>query len=91
MWFPPLLDANTTIHAWQDKALTISANEPPIFFWQSGSGSHGNLPCDFNISLRQLRIFVNNLYCETEESTDALQSHMLGSLHFSKDYPHGFH
>jgi hypothetical protein len=51
VWFPLLLDANTTIHAWQDKAFAMSTNETLILFWQSGSGSHGDFPCDVNVSL----------------------------------------
>ena len=83
MRFPLLLDANTTIHAWQDKAFTMSANETLILFWQSGSGPHGNFPRDGNISLSQLRILMNGLSCETEESVDALQSYALSAIHFS--------
>jgi hypothetical protein len=83
VWFPLLLDANTTIHAWQNKAFTVSASETLILFWQSGSGPHGDFPRDGNISLSQLRIIVNGLFCETEESVDALQSYALSGIHFS--------
>ena len=78
-----MLDANTTIHAWQDKAFTMSANETLTLFWQSGSGPHSNLPRNGNISPSQLRILMNGLFCETEESVDALQSDALSGIHFS--------
>ena len=83
VWFPLLLDADTTIHSWQDKAFTISTNKATILFWQFGSGPHGDFPRDVNISLSQLWILVNGLFCETEESTDALQSYVFGGIHLS--------
>jgi len=83
VWFPLLLDANTTIHAWQDKAFTMSANETLILFRQSGSGPHSDLPRNGNISLSQLRILMNGLSCENEESVDALQSYAPSGVHFS--------
>ena len=70
--FPLLLGANATVHAWQDKAFTVPANEPPILLWQSDSGSHGNFPCHGSVSLGQLGILMNGFTCEAKEGVDTL-------------------
>lgn len=72
VWLPLMFDANTTIYAWQDKAFTMSADLPSILLWQSGSGSHGDFPRNGDVTLRQLRIFVNDFSCEVKEGVNTL-------------------
>lgn len=81
VWFPPGLDSNATVHTRQDKALTVSANLPPIFPGQSQLCPHGDLPSDLYIPLGQPRIFVDGLSGEAEESTNALHGYLFRGDH----------
>jgi hypothetical protein len=79
--FPSGLDSNATVHTRQDKALTVSANLPPVFSGQSQLGPHGDLPGDLHIPLRQLRIFADGFSGEAEEDMNALQGYLLRGDH----------
>jgi len=59
---PSWLGSDTTVHTRENKAFTMSANEAPVLSGQPKLGSHGNFPCDLNISLRQRRVFMNCLF-----------------------------
>jgi len=84
--FPSGLDSNATVHTRQDKALTVSANLSPIFPGQSQLGSHGDLSGDLHIPLRQLRIFVDGLSGEAEESANALPGYLFRGDHLLEGF-----
>lgn len=76
------MDANTTVHTWQNKAFAVPTDEASILSGQSKLGSHGYFPSDLHVTLRQAGIFVDNLLGEAEEGVDALQGYLLCDVHF---------
>ena len=82
MRLPSRLNANTTVHTWQNKAFAVPTNEASILSGQSKLGSHGYFPRNLHVTLRQARIFVNNFLGEAEEGVDALQGYLLFGVHF---------
>lgn len=72
MRFSPLLYSHTTIHAGQDKAFTMPANLPSVFFWQTHPSSHGNFPGYIYVALSQSRVFVEGFICQTEKCLNTL-------------------
>jgi hypothetical protein len=72
MGLSPLLNTNTTVNAWVDKAFTVPANHPSVFFWQPQFDSHSNFPRNLSVTLRQLGFFSNFFLSQTKESTNTL-------------------
>jgi len=61
----------------------MPTNEAPILPGQSQLGSHGYFSRNLHVTLRQLRVFMNDLSGETEEDADALQGYLLRGVHFN--------
>jgi len=77
----PLLQANTTVDAWVDKAFTMPANHPPIFLGQSYPRPHGDSPRNLSVVLRQLWFFADVLFCQFEERVNSLQCYVPSFIH----------
>jgi hypothetical protein len=59
--FSSLLNTDTTVDAWIDKAFTVSTNHASILCWQSQFGSHGDSAGNSHVTLRQRGFFTNFL------------------------------
>jgi hypothetical protein len=79
-----LLNADTTVDAWIDKAFTVPTNHAPIFGWQSQLGSHCDSSRNLNVTLRQFMILTNHSLSETKKGANPLQSDLLSLVHFVK-------
>jgi len=80
--FSSLLNADTTVDAWVNKAFTVATDHAPIFGWQSQFGSHGDFPRNLRITLRQLGFLSNLFLSQTKESVNALQRYPSSFIHF---------
>lgn len=85
--FSPLLDAHTTVYAWVNKAFTMPADQSAVLNRQAKPSAHGDLSCDFNITLRQLRFFMYGFLCETKKNMDAFHSYAFGFVHLLESTP----
>jgi hypothetical protein len=72
VWFSPLLCPNTTIHARQDKALTMSAHLAPVFLRQTDLRCHCYLSSRPHIRLSQSLIFAKDASCQTKKRFNTL-------------------
>jgi hypothetical protein len=62
VWFPSLLDADTTVYAWVNKGFTVSADEASVLFGETQFGSHCYLPRDSHVALGEFRVFMNYFF-----------------------------
>jgi hypothetical protein len=81
VWFASLLNADTTVHAWIDKAFTMPADQTAIFGWQPDSRSHGNSAGNRRVALSQLRFLSYILLRQFEERSNMIQSHLASFIH----------
>jgi len=81
MKLTPLLNTNTTVHPWINKAFTVSANEAAIFSWQPHPCPHGYSSSDSCITLRQLWFLADVLFSQFKESAYALQRYHPSFIH----------
>jgi hypothetical protein len=81
VWFASLLNADTTVDAWIDKAFTMPADQTAIFGWQSDSRSHGNSAGNRRVALSQLWFLSYILLCQFEERSNMIQSHLASFIH----------
>jgi hypothetical protein len=82
MGFPPLLNANTTVDPWINKAFTMFADHASILFWQSQFGSHSDFSCYLGVTLCQLWFFSDVLLSQTKKGVNALYGYLSGFIHF---------
>jgi len=76
-----LLQANTTVDAWVDKAFTVLTNHAPVLCWQPQLGSHSDSSSDFNVALRQFRFFLNLCLSQTKKRVNAPQGYLSSFIH----------
>jgi len=83
VWFSSLLNTDTTVDAWINKAFTMSTNHAPILCWQSQFGSHSDSSGNGHVTLRQLGFFSNFLFSQTKQSLNTLQSYLASLIQVS--------
>jgi hypothetical protein len=81
MWFATLLNADTTVLAWVNKAFTMPANHAPVLGWQSHPCSHSDFPRDQSVALSQFWFFTYVLFSQPEKSSNPLQGHLSSFIH----------
>ena len=72
MRFSPRSRSNTDIDSWQNKTLTVPADQAPILAWQTDFGSHGYFSGRIRIMLRQILIFAATFFSQVKKNGDAL-------------------
>jgi hypothetical protein len=81
VWFSFLLNTDTTVDTWIDKAFTMPTNHAPILCGQSQFGSHGDSSGNSHVTLSQLGFFSNFLLSQTKENVNALQGYLASFIH----------
>jgi hypothetical protein len=77
MWLSALLDADTTVDAWQDKPFTMLANLSLVLSWQSHFCSHRNASRDAHVTLCPFWVFTYGFSCEAEQLVDSFKGNLL--------------
>lgn len=81
MWFAMLLNADTTVDAWVNKAFTVPANHAPVLGWQSHPCSHSDFSRNQCVALSQFWFFTDVLFSQPEKSPNALQGYLSSFIH----------
>jgi hypothetical protein len=79
--FSPLLDTDTTVYTWVNKAFAMPTDQAAVLNWQPQPSAHGYSSGDFNVMLRQPRFFVYSFLCHAEKNMNAFHGNVLSLIH----------
>jgi len=79
--FSPLLDTDTTVYTWVNKAFAMPTDQAAVLNWQPQPSAHGYSSGDFNVTLRQPRFFMYGFFCEAKKNVNAFHCYVFGFVH----------
>jgi len=79
--FTSLLQTDTTVDAWVNKAFTVSTNHLSIFCGHPHPSPHGDSSRNLGVALRQFWFFADVLFCQFEKCVYPLQGYVPSFIH----------
>lgn len=80
--FPSRSNSNTTVNARKNKAFAVLTDQASVLLWHPHPSPHGDPPRYFDVSLRQIGVFVDCFPSEAEKIVNTSKGGLFQSFHF---------